>query len=214
MGSRRSHRLLALLTLAVLPGIGLGTGAGWSVALLTSSQAVGGNTFSTAAAFPTPPPTLTATNIACNNGGANSGQIEAGDTCVFTFSGAIATTSVLAAWSGASTNVVVRFTNSGTADSFAVWNAGNTSQLPLGTVTFNDDYVATNVTAGASGTASTMVYNSSAYTITITLGTISGTVNAVNANRKATWAPSATVTDPSGNPMSTTSVTGSNQKQF
>jgi hypothetical protein len=211
MASLRS-RLVAVLALGILPGLGLGTGVGWSVATLTSSQAVSANTFTTATSFGGSGPT--AVGIGCSNGAATVGRIEAGDTCVFTFSGAIATASVLAGWTGASTNVVVRFTNSGSADFFTVWNGANTVQLPLGKVTFNDDYVSSAVTAGASGTASTMVYNGSTFTITITMGTVSGGLSTVNANRTATWAPSATVTDGSGNAMSTTPVTGANQKEF
>jgi len=211
MGSRRS-RLLAVLALGILPGLGLGTGVGWSVAMLTSSQAISSNTFTTASSFGSTGPS--AASIGCTNGAANVGRIEAGDRCVFTFSSGIATASVLGGWTGASTNVVVRFTNNASADSFSVWNAANSAQLPLGSVTFNDDYVTSAVTAGAGGTASTMVYNASTFTITITLGTVSGSLNTVNGNRTATWAPSATVTDGTGTAMSTTPVTGPNQKQF
>jgi hypothetical protein len=72
MGSRRSRRLAALLALGVLPGIGLGTGVGWSVARLTSVAAIAGNTFGTAASFDTVPPTVSAAVVA------KSGQYFAG----------------------------------------------------------------------------------------------------------------------------------------
>jgi len=291
MASRHSRRLAALLALGVLPGLGLGTGIGWSVAKLTSAAAVGANTFCTAASFDTVAPTVsatviaksgqyfagfikqggsyfvyanatdggavpsgiatikadvsaittgstavslvagsytvqgvsygfrtaaltanavlaagsksysltstdnngnsgtqtgytvtventapTATDIQTANGGATIGTIEAGDSMTYTFSELIDPESILAGWTGASTSVVVRFTDSAGNDTYAIWNAANTAQLNLGSVQTKGNYMTTNLTAGASGTPSTMVLNTVTNTITITLGTIAGTV--------------------------------------
>ena len=74
----------------------------------------------------------------------------------------------------------------------------------------------TAVTAGASGTPSTMVLDGTGTTVTITLGTIAGTVNTDAANNKAAWTPSAGAFDRAGNAMSTTvsNESGGNDKDF
>ena len=148
----------------------------------------------------------TATDIQAVNGGATVGRIELGDTITYTYSEVIDPESILAGWTGASTNVVVRFTNNASLDTFAVWNAANTVQLPLGSVNANGNYVGGASTAGASGTASTMGLNTSTNRITITLGTVSGSLNTDTSNRTATWTPSATAFDRARNAMSTTAV--------
>ena len=148
----------------------------------------------------------TATDIQAVNGGATVGRIELSDTITYTFSEVIDPESILAGWTGASTNVVVRFTNNASLDTFADWNAANTVQLPLGSVNTNGNFVGGAVTAGASGTASTMVLNTSTNTITITLGTVAGTLNTDATNRTSKWTPSASAFDRAGNAMSTTAV--------
>ena len=89
------------------------------------------------------------------------------------------------------------------------------AQLPFGTIDLGrKDYVSQTTTFGAPGTASTMVLSGSA--ITVTLGTPSATAGTAAATGTMTWTPSATVTDPAGNAMSTTAVTetGSADKDF
>ena len=101
--------------------------------------------------------------------------------------------------------LVMRFTDNASSDTYAVWNAANTAQLNLGSVNTKGNYVTTAVTAGASGTPSTMALDATGTMITITLGTIAGTVNTDAANNKAAWTPSASTFDRAGNAMSTTS---------
>ena len=157
-----------------------------------------------------------ASDVQTANGGATAGTIELGDTITLTFSEVIDPESILAGWTGASTSVVVRFTNSGSADRYAVWNAANIAQLNLGSVNTHGDYVTTDVTAGASGTASSMVLNTGTRTVTVTLGTIAGTVKNDAGNNNEGWTPSASAFDRAGNAMSTTSVTesGTSDKDF
>ncbi len=74
-----------------------------------------------------------------------------------------------------------------------MWNAADTSQLPLGTVTVDN--------AGYSGgtltySGSSMVQNGA--TITITLGTGTSSAAVTGAVSMA-WAPDATAYDPAGN---------------
>jgi hypothetical protein len=142
-----------------------------------------------------------------NVGGGTVGHPELGDTMTITFTEPIDPNSVLATWTGASTNVVVRILNNN-PDTVQVWNATNTVQLPVGTVNLaNNAYVAALVTFGASGTPSTMVMSGS--TITVTLGTASGATGTAGSNGTMTWPPTATLTDRAGNACSTATVTES-----
>jgi hypothetical protein len=158
----------------------------------------------------------TAADIQTANGGATVGRIETGDTILYTFSEVIDPESIRTGWTGTSTSVVVRFVDSASSDTFEVWNAANTTQLALGSVNTKGNYVTTALTAGASGTASTMVLDPTGTIITITLGTIAGTVNTDNSNNKAAWTPSASAFDRAGNAMSTTvaNESGGNDKDF
>jgi hypothetical protein len=140
-----------------------------------------------------------------NKTGNTAGKPELGDTVVFTFSEPIDPTSVLANWTGESTGVVVRITN-GTGDPLTVFNAANTTQLPLGSVNLGrNDFVSANATFGATGTASTMVLSGS--TITITLGTASSGPTTASTTGTMIWTPSASAYDRAANAMSTTART-------
>jgi hypothetical protein len=145
----------------------------------------------------------TGTDIQTANGGATVGKLEIGDTITYTFSEIIDPESIMTGWTGASTSVVVRFSNSASNDSFAIWNAANATQLNLGSVNAHGNFVAGAVTAGASGTASTMVLSNATNKITITLGTLAGTLKTDASNNTVTWTPSAGAFDRAGNPMST-----------
>jgi hypothetical protein len=148
-----------------------------------------------------------------NVSGGTVGKPEAGDTVTFTFSEPIEPNSVLAAWTGTSTSVTVRFVDGGLAnDTLQVWNSANTSQLPLGQVNLGRiDYVAANVDFAGSTMAQ------SASSITITLGTASGGLVSTALTASAmVWSPSASATDRAGNACSTSVVTesGSSDKDF
>ncbi|HEV2856981.1 MAG TPA: hypothetical protein VGW80_01105 [Solirubrobacterales bacterium] len=149
------------------------------------------------------------TDVQTANGGTSSGLAEAGDTFSFAFSEAPDPNSILAGWSGAATNVVVRLNNGSTTnDTVTIFNSANTTQLPLGSVNLGaGDYTSANLTFGATGTASKMVLSGS--TVTITLGTQSAAAINAAANGTMTWTPSASATDAAGNGVSTTAVTES-----
>jgi hypothetical protein len=149
------------------------------------------------------------------NGGATVGKPEAGDTITLTFSDTIDPESVLAGWTGASTNVVVRIVNQGGGDRLTIRNAANTAVLPLGTVNLNGTaYVTADRDFGATGTASAMVQSGAA--ITITLGTPSGATGTQAATAAMAWAPVATATDRAGNACQTTNTneTGAADVEF
>ena len=168
----------------------------------------------------------TATNISTGNAsGGNHGLAEAGDTITFTFSEQIDPQSILAGWTGASTNVVVELIDGGCtlvlcpADSFKIYNSSYSATLPFGTVGLGiDDYygcanlaiVCTNTPTafGATGTASTMVQSGSS--ITITLGTNSGgsgSLHDVGTNSNMVWTSTTTPYDAAGNTATGNSFT-------
>jgi hypothetical protein len=149
-----------------------------------------------------------------NKTGNTAGKPELGDTVVFTFSEPIDPHSILANWTGASTNVVVRIANV-TGDPLTVYNAANTTQLPLGSVALGrNDFVSANATFGVSGTASTMVLSGNA--ITITLGTASAGTTAAASTGTMIWTPSASAYDRAGNAETTTArnETGAVDREF
>ena len=146
----------------------------------------------------------TGTDVQPTQGGGQSGRPATSDVITFTWSENIDPQSVLAGWTGASTGVVVRITNTGANDTLTVWNSTNTVQLPLGSVALGGEYVTANSTWGASGTASAMVRTGN--NIAITLGTEAGTTVRLNSNITAVWTPSAATTDAAGNTTTVTTV--------
>src|SRR5438105_1372900 len=165
-----------------------------------------------------------------NHAGGTAGTAEQGDTITFTFNKQVDPQSILSGWSGASTSVVVRLQDGGcvllnigcSEDTVQIYNSTNTVALPFGTVHLN----ATNSTGGglagtqpdtlfgASGTASTMVPSGS--TITITLGTRSGSGADNGSSTTMTWNPSTSPYDAAGNQMSSSSASesGGGNKEF
>lgn len=161
------------------------------------------------------------TDVQATNGGTNNGLAEQGDTLTLTFGEPIEPGTVLAGWSGAATNVVVRINDNGLLglplgnDSAQVYNAANQALLPLGTVDLGrSDYLSGllggNVRFGATGTPSTMTMGGNA--VTIVLGTYNSTI-VVDPGRTTaagsgtmTWTPAATPTDRAGNATSTAAV--------
>ena len=151
----------------------------------------------------------TGSDIQTTNGG-TAGRPDTNDTIIFTYSERIDTQTILSGWTGGSTAVTIRFSDSGTSDLVAIWNAGNTAQLSLGSVALNGDYVTANTVF-----TGTMVQSGA--TITVTLGTMtSGTVRTNGTALIMSWTPSATATDAAGNACSTTakSETGTNDVDF
>jgi hypothetical protein len=202
----------AVATLTITEGAGAAdTSVGsFTVALATNASGVrdaSANLSSFAATAVADKAAPVATDVQTTNvGGGTLGHPELGDTITLTYSETIGPSSILAGWTGTSQSVVVRIGDLN-PDVLTVWNAANSAQLPLGSVSLGrNDYVAANRTFGASGTASTMVQSGSA--ITITLGTASGATGTAAATGTMAWTPSATATDPAGN---TCSVTARNE---
>jgi hypothetical protein len=157
----------------------------------------------------------TASDVQTTNKSGNTvGKPELGDSITISFSEPIDPSSILANWTGASTSVVVRITN-GINDTLTVYNAANTTLLPVGSVNLGrTDYVTANATFGATGTASTMVQSTN--TITVTLGTASSGPSTALLAGTMIWTPSASAYDWAGNAETTTtrSETGTADKDF
>jgi Bacterial Ig domain/Bacterial Ig-like domain len=147
----------------------------------------------------------TAVDVQSANGG-TAGTIDAGDTLTFTYSEAMAPASILAGWTGTSTAVTVRLTNSANKDLLSVWNAANTTRLGLTSATqdlqLNQGWVSSNPVLNA-----TMVQSGSS--IVVTIGTVrSGSVDTgVNKAGAMTWTPATAATDVAGNACTATAVT-------
>ena len=150
----------------------------------------------------------TGTNVQTANGAAIVGRPELGDSVTLTFSETIDPQTVLAGWTGAATNVVVRITNNAGGDLLTIRNAANSAQLPLGSVNLiGTAYVSANRDFGATGTPSSMVQSGSS--ITITLGTASGATGTQAVAGAMTLTPTTTLTDAAGNTCQTTLTTES-----
>jgi hypothetical protein len=189
---------------------GTGLAAGSYSYSLTLTDTAGNSTTQTGFSVTVDNTVPAGTNVQTVNGGTTNGLAEAGDKITFSFSKPIDPNSILSGWSSGSTNVVVRL-NNGTGsnnDTVTVFNATNATQLPLGSVNLGRaDYTSSNLTFGATGTASSMTMSGS--TITVTLGTQSAAAITAGATGTMTWTPSASATDAAGNATSTTAVTES-----
>lgn len=149
----------------------------------------------------------TGANVQTTNAG-TVGRPEIGDAITLTYSEVIDPETILAGWTGASTNVVLRITNAGGGDTVTVRNAANSAQLPLGSINLvGTGYVTTTRDFGATVTPSTMVAVGN--TIVITLGFASGTVTTQATGNNMIWTPAAAATDLAGNACSTTNATES-----
>ena len=166
-----------------------------------------------------------------NVGGGTNGLAELGDSLILSFSEPVEPESILAGWSGAATNVVVRINDNVLLglptgnDTLQIYNAANTTALPLGAVDLGrSDYVGGllggNVRFGASGTPSTM--SMSGNVLTVVFGTYNATIVVDPARATAAgtgtaaWTPVATPYDRAANAMSTAtaSESGSADKEF
>lgn len=128
-------------------------------------------------------------------------RLDLGDTFTLTYSEQTSPRSVIAGWNGTTPrNVVVRLAGRGNAkDRLTVYDATNTTQLPLGTVNLNrTDYVGSQPrTFGLSGTPSSITRSGNGFTIT--LGTPNGNVGTAALPANVTWTPTSGATDLAGN---------------
>lgn len=178
---------------------------------ITSTDALAYSNFQTGYTVTVDNTAPTATGISTGNtGGGNQGLAEAGDTITFTFSEQIDPHSIMADWTGGSTNVTVEFQDGGCllvlcgSDSFTI------PGLPFGTVDLASAgyYGCTVVGIVCDKTPASFVNSAmvaSTNTITITLGTRSGgsgSFNDVGSNNDMAWDSTTTPYDAAGNAAS------------
>jgi hypothetical protein len=183
--------------------------AGSKAYTVTATDAAGNNVTQSGFTVTVDNTAPTASNVQTTNAG-QTGRAEAGDAITFTFSETMDPNSILAGWTGTGTAVTLRLINGGGGnDTVQIWNAANTTQLPLGTVTLG----ATNYVTTTATFASTMTQSGSA--VTITLGTITGATTRGSAGQM-NWAPSTTATDRAANACTATAVneSGGNDRDF
>jgi hypothetical protein len=162
----------------------------------------------------------TATDIqTTNHTGGTVGKAEIGDTIVYTFSEQIDPQSILSGWTGASTNVVVYLEDGGCTlflcgdDDFVIYNGGAWLST-LGAVDLKDSgYTGGGILGsqppsifGATGTPSTMVQSGA--TITITLGSPSGSGADTGGTTTMNWDSATSPYDAAGN-----AATGNNPNE-
>ncbi|WP_231745383.1 hypothetical protein [Arthrobacter sp. EpRS71] len=149
------------------------------------------------------------TGVRLNNGGSREGKIDPGDTVTLTYSEVLKVSTINTAWTdaagGSPTQNVTVSINSGNV---LTVSAGSSPTLRVGSVDLGAIYGPSPGVLTYSG--STMAWDATARTLTITLGTtVQGTPS--NANRSAlaaTYTPASGITDVAGNLLATTPVAG------
>ena len=166
----------------------------------------------------------TPTSVSTTNAGI-AGRPEAGDTISFTWNEPVNPFSVQANWNGSATNCVVRIDNNtatGSNDQLVVYDATNTTVLPLTTSGAGSsgvnlragNYVNQLRTYGASGTPSTMTRSGNSVVVTLGTQNAGGTNVTQTAAAQMIWYPTATVTDRAGNPATTAQITAPSKIEF
>jgi Bacterial Ig-like domain len=173
--------------------------AGTYTAQATQTDTGGNTGTSTANTFMVDTTKPTATRVvATNKTGGTAGKIQSGDTVTFTYSEAIDPTSVWSGWNGASTTVRVRFTDSGSNDSFTVLDSSSGTTVKLGSVTTSGNYVSSSTTFD-----STMLRSADGASIIVTLGTPTSVQATAVTARNMAWTVGAGIKDVAGNTITT-----------
>jgi hypothetical protein len=145
------------------------------------------------------------TAVSLVNGGGTAGRVDAGDRVDITFSDALDVSTVCSTWSGngsdqalvGDNDVSVLLTNGGAANDSLTFSAASCT-LSVGTLNLGSTaYATANVTFRGTGAgASTVQWNATTRTLSITLGTASGGGAATVANSAPVLTPSGILTNP------------------
>jgi hypothetical protein len=145
------------------------------------------------------------TAVSLVNGAGTAGRVDAGDRIDITFSDALAVNTICSTWSGngsnqtlgGDNNVSVLLTNGGAANDSLTFSAASCT-LSVGTLNLGSTaYATANVTFRGTGAgASTVQWNATTRTLSITLGTASGGGAATVANSAPVLTPSGILTNP------------------
>jgi hypothetical protein len=131
------------------------------------------------------------------NGPGQHGRPEAGDIVTFTYAGAVDTDLILSGWDGSATPVTVRLDDNGNTDVLTVRNPSDGSTLTgLGFIELNGDYCG----GPTLFTGSQMTLSGD--TVTIVLGTVSGTPTRDPSAKDMIWSTLQGSATESGHPDS------------
>jgi hypothetical protein len=131
------------------------------------------------------------------NGSGQQGRPETGDTVTFTYAGVVNPDLILSGWDGSATAVTVRFDDNTNDDVLTVRNPSDGSLLTgLGQIQLNGDYCGgTTLFTGSQMTLS-------GSTVTIVLGTASGTPTRDPSAKDMVWTTLQGSATESGHPDS------------
>lgn len=158
----------------------------------------------------------TVTGVKLNNGGSTLGKVEQGDSVTLTFSEPLSANTICSAWTSntttqtqngnGSSQVVV---NISAADVLTVTGTACPS-LRIGSVSLGGDYTSTALTfAGNNSNGSSLIWNPTVNTLTITLGAgTSGGATLTSTTIFPTYTPASGITDIASNPLATTTQPG------
>ncbi|MDQ6849174.1 MAG: hypothetical protein M3070_04205, partial [Actinomycetota bacterium] len=162
-------------------------------------------------------------NTTLTNGG-TAGTADTGDTMTIIYSEKLASNTLCSTWADNSANqtlnasdVVVTVTQNGTNDTLTV-SGGATCTFHLGSIALGANYVSATATFAGSGAAgsganSTIAWNPSTKTLTLTLGKKqTGTVVTGAPNRTPVYTADSALKDLAGNGISTTAVNGTSSR--
>ncbi|MEV7398534.1 Ig-like domain-containing protein [Aeromicrobium sp. NPDC092404] len=164
-------------------------------------------------------------DVQATNGGGTVGRLDTDDTLTYTYSEQVAPGTILAGWSGSATAVTLRLRD---GNAFGLGNKGDTvdvlkgtSNVALGSVVLNQDFLKTGKTVSfnATMTASTATVGGVARTVVaVRIGSVaSGNgLKTVTVAGGLVWTPSATAADLQGNKCSTApaSESGASDRDF
>ena len=138
-----------------------------------------------------------------NGSSGTSGKPEKGDDVVLEFNREVDPASIVSGWDGSGAkSVTVTISNSASNDVLSV------SGATTGTIALKGDFVAGTVNF----TGSSLSLDGA--TVTIILGTASGSVKTVTGSVAPVWSPSTSIRDLVGDACSSATVTGGNARQF
>jgi hypothetical protein len=164
------------------------------------------------------------TDVVLANGGLVAGTAESGDTLTVTYSEQIDATTFCSTWTNSgiqamsNTSMRIQIANTGSNDTLTITavgsNCGGTGNFHFGSVTLGGNYVGGTRTFGSSLGASQITWDPSDRTLTLKLGTASGTVMSGIAAGTPSYTPSSSLKDIAGNTISTSAFSPGGTSRF
>jgi hypothetical protein len=150
--------------------------------------------------------TPSGTGIVASNGTGTAGRIDPGDTIQFTWSEPMAPASIKSGWTGTSTPITV-YVESNNAANDEMYFSGLNLVLSATDLKLGGNFFASDVQFAA-----TMVQSGNS--ITVTLGTRTGSIGSTLSGSTMSWRPSANAKDLAGKASATTTVTETSDRDF